>query len=240
MSGRCLLSCSSRIVRCVVEVDGQAVESAVRSSSRRMVRWGRRKMRCDSQDPVGSRQTGSCLAQSCSVRQKRCADEAGKAATIAIVTGDMDGYVSVGTTRTAAAAAIRVCTLCTQAGWLELVYDDVCGKQADRVVYAGRAQKQEVEIQCTTNQAERCCDIARVHAGWIDFTSRLYHPRHSSMVKAEVAWKVESTMAGRWLGLSRKTLGPAIPRAAPTRVWRLVCPRNLTQPCSMPLLFINA
>jgi hypothetical protein len=39
--------------------------------------------------------------------------------------------------KTAAAACIRVCTLCTQAGWLELVYDDVCGKQADRVVYAG-------------------------------------------------------------------------------------------------------
>jgi hypothetical protein len=29
------------------------------------------------------------------------------------------------------------CTLCTQAGWLELVYDDVCGKQANRVLYAG-------------------------------------------------------------------------------------------------------
>jgi hypothetical protein len=131
------LSCSSRIARCVLEVDVQSVESTFRSSSRRMVRWGRRKMQCDGEDPVGSRQTGSCLAQSCAVRQKRCADEAGKAATIAILTGDMDGYVSVGTTRTAAAAAIRVCTLCTQAGWLELVYDDVCGKQADRVVYAG-------------------------------------------------------------------------------------------------------
>jgi hypothetical protein len=183
-----------------------------------VVRWGRRKMQSDGEDPVGSRQTGSCFAQLCAVRQRRCADEAGVAATIVIAKGNMDGYVSVGTTRTAAAAGIRVCTLCTQAGWLDLVYDDVCGKQTDRVVYAGRAQKQEVKRQCTTNQAERCCGTARVHAGWIDFTPRLYHPRHSSMVKAEVAWKVESTMAGRWLGLSRKTLGPAIPRAAPARV----------------------
>jgi hypothetical protein len=33
------------------------------------------------------------------------------------------------------------CTLCTQAGWLELVYDDVCGKQANRVLYAGESSE---------------------------------------------------------------------------------------------------
>jgi hypothetical protein len=234
------LSCSSRIARCVLEVDVQSVESTFRSSSRRMVRWGRRKMQCDGEDPVGSRQTGSCLAQSCAVRQKRCADEAGVAATIVIAKGDMDGYVSVGTTRLLLLLVSEYVPYARkQDGWSWCTMTSAVSKQIEWCMQA-RAQKQEVKRQCTTNQAERCCGTARVHTGWIDFTSRLYHPRHSSMVKAEVAWKVESTMAGRWLGLSRKTLGPAIPRAAPTRVWRLVCPRNLTQPCSMPLLFINA
>jgi hypothetical protein len=69
--------------------------------------------------------------------RRRCADEAGKAATIAIAKGDIDGYVSVGTTRTA--AGIRVSMYLMHASrmmWLE-VYDDVCGKQANRVLYAG-------------------------------------------------------------------------------------------------------
>jgi hypothetical protein len=68
-----------------------------------------------------------CLAQSrgLGTQQNGCSDEAGLAATMAIVWVIRSSYIS---TR---ATAVCVC-LCTQAGWMvmELVYNDVCGKQA--------------------------------------------------------------------------------------------------------------
>jgi hypothetical protein len=102
---RMVVGVECSIVWCIVEIDVQPVESLVESSSRQVVRWGRRMMQCDSQYAVSS---GQCLAQSCAVRPKRCADEAGKAATIAIADGDIDGYVSVGTTRTAARTRVSM------------------------------------------------------------------------------------------------------------------------------------